>query len=224
MIKLPTKGMLVENVAACNLSCLSCDRGSIRRAQGNAMMRPALMQPVIDTLRLVQPELICFFKLGEPFLSNTVDLEIDAILEASPRSKIHCSTNGMVLRGDAKVRAALRMEMIHFSIDGINTPMVRKYQVGGDFDRSYANMKALVAARNAAGQTTPRIFWKYVVFNWNDRKETIEAARGLAREAGVDKLLLFHTDSPPWGYSWRWHLYGYGKLGPNNGIGVEVAT
>ena len=221
MVKLPSKGILIENVAACNLRCISCDRDSIRRTQGNAVIRFDL-DKVAEAVRAIQPETIYFFKIGEPFLSPTIDKEIDAVLSASPRSKIICSTNGMPMRGPAKVEAALRMHQIFVSIDGINTPMVNRYQVGGNFEQSYENMRALVEERNRRGLTIPDISWKYVVFNWNDRQATINRAIELAREAGVDSLTLTHSISPPWGWSWRWHLNGYGKLGQRNGADVRV--
>lgn len=216
MHKLPSKGILIENVAACNLSCLSCDRNSIRRVQGNAMLRSNLSKAV-DVVRLLKPEIIYWFKIGEPFLSPAINVEVDAVLSASPDSKIICSTNGVPMYGKAKFDAALRMSEIFVSLDGINTPMVRRYQVGGNFELSYANMAALVKARNDRWQTTPRIHWKYVVFNWNDKPETIMRALSMAAQAGVDSLTLVRTVSPPWGISWRWAAYGYGKLGERNG-------
>ena len=221
MVKLPSKGILIENVAACNLACLSCDRDSIRRVQGGAMIHRNLGK-VVDVVKLLQPEIIYWFKIGEPFLSPQIDVEIDAVLQASPRSQIICSTNGIPLRGENKINAALRMHEIFISLDGINTPMVRRSQVGGDFDRAYANMSALVRERDARGQSTPTIHWKYVVFRWNDKPATIMRALALASQAGVDSLTLVRTISPPWGVSWRWALHGYGKLGERNGADCMI--
>lgn len=222
MHKLP-QGLMIENVAACNLSCLSCHRGSIRRVQGNAVIRSDI-QRVVDAVRAIQPKVIHWFKLGEPFLSPMIDLEVSSVLEASPHSQITCSTNGIPLSGEAKINAALRMHEIFVSLHGITTPMVRRYMVGGDFDRAFANMAALVKERNRRGQALPKVHWKYVVFNWNDQPQTIMRALTLAAQAGVDTLTLVRTTTPPWGISWRWVWYGYGKLGERNGCDVMIKT
>jgi MoaA/NifB/PqqE/SkfB family radical SAM enzyme len=222
VVKLP-RAILLENVSYCNLACLSCDRNSIRRTQGNATIRPQL-DKVVEAVRLLQPETIYYFKLGEPFLSPSIQEEVKAVLSASPHSRIICSTNGVPMRGAGRVEAALMMDEIYVSLDGINTAMVNRYQVGGNFDTAYGNMKSLVAERKARGLTKPEIHWRYVVFNWNDRPATIHRAIELAREAGVDTLSLLKTHSPPWGFSWRWHWHNYDRLGQRIGPEVKIKT
>ena len=111
MVKLPTRGILIENVAHCNIACLSCDRISIKRVQGRAAIW-SNMQRVVDAVREIQPEKIYWLKLGEPFLSNTIHFEIDAVLGASPRSQVICSTNGIPMEGKNKIEAAMRMSRI----------------------------------------------------------------------------------------------------------------
>jgi len=133
---------------------------------------------------------IHYFKLGEPFLSPTISEEMKIIRRyrnyAMPA--IATSTNGLVLDLKDKIEAALLMDHIYFSIDGINQGMVEKYQRRGNFERSYHNMANLVAERNLRGQKKPVIDWKYVVFNHNDRPSYIKQAIDLVWEAQVDMI------------------------------------
>ena len=136
----------------------------------------------------------------------------------NPTLRILTSTNGMRLDTDAKREAALLADEVLFSIDGVSTPMVRKYQRGGDFDQAYENMRQLVEYRDARGLRLPRILWKYVVFRWNDRKVDIGRALELARDAGVDGLQFTFARSPWYGISWRFFLGStFRKLGERGG-------
>ena len=90
--------------------------------------------------------------------------EMEIVSRLYPSIHILTSTNGALLDSDDKREAALLFDHILFSIDGVSTEKVRRYQRGGDFDKSYENLKRLVAFRNARHCTTPRITWKYVVF------------------------------------------------------------
>lgn len=86
------------------------------------------------------------------------------------------------------------MDSVVFSIDGTNQENLARYQERGDFNRAYANMKALVAARNARRVELddsgygPYLDWKYVLFKWNDSPSEIAEAIRLAKEAGVESL------------------------------------
>jgi len=87
-------------------------------------------------------------------------------------------------------------------------------------------MKDLVAYRNRRSQTgRPEIEWKYVIFNWNDRKELIQRAVRMAEEAGVDRIGFVPTARPATGYSWRYRYGSFlrqlGRAG-SKGLGREV--
>jgi MoaA/NifB/PqqE/SkfB family radical SAM enzyme len=225
-VVLPHVGLMVENAAACNFSCTSCDRQIVREVQGGAMLQPGKMGAVVETVKTLQPEHLMWFKNGEPFLPRNVEQQVEEVLSVSPHSKIRCSTNGVLLNTDSKRRAAMMMDIVIFSLDGITTPMVRKYQRGGDFDAAYRNLADLVKFRDARGAHKPTIVWKYVLFNWNDRREYVDAAISMAKAIRVDELWILPTMSPPWGISWRYFTNGYAKLGkvvPGEAVKIQTA-
>jgi len=124
----------------------------------------------------------------------------------NPDCRIVISTNGIVLNSDAKREAALSASNILFSIAGINDAMMKKYEKHGSFEKAYANMKALVDYRNAKGLSQPILEWKYLLFNWNDKRAAIERAIEMARAAGVDIISFWPTNNPYYGFSWRYRL------------------
>jgi MoaA/NifB/PqqE/SkfB family radical SAM enzyme len=209
------KGLSVENTAACNLSCLSCCRPQILRSrQGAISLTPDDVELVARTLAGLDADYCGFYNLGEPFLSARVRQELETIRRHNPRIKILTSTNGLLINTDEKREAALLVDQVLFSIDGVTTPMVRRYQRGGDFDQAYRNLKDLVDFRDRRGLDSPRIEWKYVVFRWNDSRADIRRAIDLARQAGVDAIQFSFARTPLYGISLPF-LFSpfFGKLG-----------
>ena len=165
----------------------------------------------LDDVRRVAEEIaragirsVSYFNLGEPFASPDIRREVEIIHEKNPGVPIATSTNGLLLDSPEAREAALLFDAISFSIDGVSTRMVRRYQRGGDFARAYGNMRELVRLRDGLGRKRPRITWKYVLFNWNDRRDVIEKAVALGRAARVDGMLFRGTFSPSYGMSVRY--------------------
>jgi MoaA/NifB/PqqE/SkfB family radical SAM enzyme len=163
-----------------------------------------------------------YLNLGEPFLSPNIGPELTLLRQKNPRCRIVISTNGIVLNTDAKREAALKASHIYFSIAGVNDPMLKKYEHRADFQKAYDNMKALAAYRNARGLAVPTLEWKYLLFNWNDRAETIAQAIEMAKAAGVDTISFWPTHNPFYGYSFRYALGRLNHVGVPSWKGREV--
>ncbi|HZQ47480.1 MAG TPA: radical SAM protein, partial [Verrucomicrobiae bacterium] len=140
----------------------------------------------------------------------------------NPDCRIVISTNGIILNSDAKREAALSASHLLFSIAGINDEMLKKYEKLGSFEKAYENIKALVQFRNARGLSQPIIEWKYLLFNWNDRREYIDRAIEMAKEARVDAISFWPTNNPYYGYSWRYRLGKLNDVGEACWKGREV--
>ncbi|MDJ0869221.1 MAG: radical SAM protein [Myxococcota bacterium] len=201
-ISTPT-ALMVENTSKCNLACTSCRRDLVRDARRRPALKGDEIARVADIVRRNRIDLVHYFKLGEPFASASIRSELEILRAANPELAITLSTNGILLDSDDKREAALLLDDLVFSIDGVDTPTLRRYQVGGDFDAAYESLRRMVAFRNARGVARPAIGWRYVVFRWNDRPRAIERALALAREAGADRLELVYARTPLGGISWR---------------------
>ncbi len=193
----PTRGLMVENTVACNLKCLYCRRDSARRIRRRTTMSLDDLRKVAETLKECGLQSIAYHNLGEPFLSPRIGEELQILREYNPDLNILASTNGLLLDAAEKREAALKFDHLLFSMDGPSQDILIKYQLGGDFDRAYQNMKDLAALRDARGLKAPTIEWKYVVFRWNDQEEHIERAIQLATEAGADMISFWPGGGGP---------------------------
>lgn len=213
------QGLSVENTVRCNLRCLSCCRGKILQTRGTGhSLSPEDMEIVGQTLRRLGARYCGFYNLGEPFFCPTIGRQLEILRNLNPEMEILTSTNGLLLDSDEKRRAAMLVDDILFSIDGISTAMVRRYQRGGDFDRAYRNLAGLVRYRDARGLKRPRIQWKYVLFRWNDKPRYARRAIELARDAGADAIQFVFARTPVYGISWRFvALPFYRSLGVGDG-------
>ena len=219
---LPRRGLLLENTVRCNIDCIGCDRQSAARIRTTTQMELDKLSRMADLVHELGVESLFYLNLGEPFLSPNIGQELPLLREKNPNCRIVISTNGMVLNSAAKREAALSASHIFFSIAGVNDAMLKKYEHFGNYEKAYANMKAMVDYRNAQGLTQPLLEWKYLLFNWNDHPRTIAQAMELAKAAGVDAISFWPTHNPFYGYSFRYALGRLDHVGVKSWKGREV--
>jgi hypothetical protein len=220
--RLPYRGMLLENTVRCNIDCLGCDRGSAARVRSVAQMDMDKLSDMADLVQRLGMQQLFYLNLGEPFLSPNIGRELPLLRQKNPDCRIVISSNGIILNTDAKREAALYASHIFFSVAGIDDPMLKKYERLGSFEKAYANMKALVQYRNARGLAKPTLEWKYLLFNWNDRRSTIRRAIEMAKAAGLDMISFWPTNNPFYGWSFRYRLGGLRGIGVRCWKGREV--
>jgi len=214
--------MLLENTVSCNIDCIGCDRGSAALIRTQKMMSIENISKMADLVHELGLQQLFYLNLGEPFLSPRIGLELPLLRAKNPDCRIVISTNGIILNTDAKREAALSASHILFSIAGIDDEMLKKYEKLGSFEKAYENMKALVEYRNARGLSLPILEWKYLLFNWNDRRRAIDRAIEMAKAAGVDAISFWPTNNPYYGFSWRYRLGHLNEVGIACWKGREV--
>lgn len=220
---LPRDGIMIENTVNCNLKCLACPRSVILSMRKKTNLNLGDIKKISLLIKEHQIKFINFFKLGDPFLSPTIYEELKIIRDENPTVQIETSTNGQVLDTDTKREAALMFDCILFSIDGNNTRVLRKYHRTGSFEKAYNNMKALVLYRDSKGVKKPVIEWRYIIFNWNDKRHMILEAIDLAKKAGVNSISFWPTKNPIYGISWRYQLGSFfANLGERTWRGKEA--
>jgi uncharacterized Fe-S cluster-containing radical SAM superfamily protein len=221
--KIPDGGIMLENTINCNLNCRACLRKKVEKKRRKKNLSLDDVKKVSLLIKKHGIRSLAFFNLGEPFLSRTIYEEVRMIREMNPSLTIIASTNGYFMDTDAKREAALLMDHVLFSIDGISNEVLAKYQRNGSFDRSFENLKKLVQYRAEKGRRSPVIEWKYVLFNWNDKPEYISQAVAMAENAGVDVLSFCPTMNPVYGISWRYYCgHFFKKVGVKSWKGREI--
>ncbi len=220
--RLPHRGMLLENTVRCNIDCIGCDRQSASRIRSTVQMDLQKLSRMADLVHDLKLEQLFYLNLGEPFLSPNIGQELPLLRQKNPDCRIVISSNAIILNNDVRREAALSASHIFFSIAGINDEMLKKYEKFGSFEKAYNNVKALVDYRNARGLTQPILEWKYLLFNWNDRRSTIKRAIEMARAAGVDAISFWPTHNPFYGISYRYAMGWLNDFGVKNWKGLEV--
>jgi len=220
--RLPYRGMLLENTVRCNIDCVGCDRqqaAGLRKTKQMEFDKLAKMADLVHDLGLQQ---LFYLNLGEPFLSPNIGKELPLLREKNPNCRIVISSNAIILNTDAKREAAMYASHLYFSVAGIDEAMLKKYEKGGNFEKAYENMKAIVAYRNERGLKRPFLEWKYLLFNWNDRHWMIERAIEMAKEARLDAISFWPTNNPFYGWSYRYRLGTLNNVGVKSWKGREV--
>jgi pyruvate-formate lyase-activating enzyme len=229
---MPRRGIMVENTAACNLQCSLCRRRELLAIRN----KPALdLHDVAKVAALINEqgiESVYYFNLGEPFLPEDIYQQVSIIRGKNPHIRIITSTNGMLLDSEEKIKAALLMDYVVISLDGVSQEMVGRYQAGSDFARVYANMKQLAARARQAGRLrdgirVPIIEWRYILFRWNDAPGHIDTAIHLARDADADLIVFAPGAARFIDRSWRYRFHPYfaalGKKGASGEIVVNLS-
>jgi len=219
----PRKGIMVENTTLCNLRCHICNREQLMGLRSGALsLSLGNVEKIALLLKEHQIESLYYFNLGEPFLPTDILEQIKIIRRYNPDIRIITSTNGQLLKGNDKIEAALMMDYIIVSLDGVTQETVSRYQIGASFENGYQNMATLVAERNKHNGKTPIIEWKYVVFRWNDQPKYIVRAIELAKKANVDAIGFYRGDVRLADRSLRWHFPYFKRIGKRIRDGIVV--
>jgi len=220
---LPSRGIMIENIASCNLTCMGCGRK--HRPLKSLKMTIGEITKIAHIINESKIKKISFLAQGEPFMSNDILNEVEIIKRINPRIEMSTSTNGMCINTDSKRNAAAKFDLVVFSIDGSSQASAEKYQKGIDFCSAYLNMKNMVKFRTKHNLKKPIIIWKYIVFNWNDKPAHINKAIEMAKDANVDIIQFVYTFTPIYSISWRflWSRYWRG-IAPIDGLDSRRRT
>ena len=178
------KIIMFENTSICNLRCRGCFNAYI----DNSIASIDDVNNLSEKMREEGIKKVNLFKYGETFSDKELKTKVQIIREKNPDIIIDVSTNGMLLDREYAFESALMMNLITFSLDGVDDETLSEFQTGAVFSQIYQNMKNLVTERNRRGLKSPAVRWKYVLFNHNQSDEYINKAFRLADEAGVDYL------------------------------------
>jgi hypothetical protein len=202
---LPTR-LYIECTAACNISCFEAccaPETGITRTRQAGMLDFDLFARVVDE---AAPALtrVDFFNYGEAFLHKRALEMCEYIKTRYPQIYLYTSTNGLALT-EEKARQVVHtgIDEVTFSIDGASQDVYARYRQRGNFDRTIANLRAVMDEKAGSRRDLPFVNWRYILFRWNDSDAEMGRARQLARDIGVDRLCWEITDHPESAYSRR---------------------
>jgi MoaA/NifB/PqqE/SkfB family radical SAM enzyme len=178
--------MSIEPTTACNLGCPQCPSGLKQFTRPTGKMDLANFEKVIQDNADNAGYITLYFQ-GEPYINKDFT---DMIALASQNGMYTAtSSNAHFLTPETcekTVKAGLNRMII--SIDGASQETYAKYRIHGDFQQVVDGTRNMLKAKQKLGAKKPVIIWQFIVFAHNEHEVT--AIRRLAKEIGVDKLVL----------------------------------
>jgi MoaA/NifB/PqqE/SkfB family radical SAM enzyme len=181
----------LEIVSYCNIRCPLCSNA---KQSGKEYYQHGRVMP-FETFKKIYDDikpytgLLILVGQGETFLHP----DIYKMLEYVKPTPVHIDTNANV-KLDTKRIIDSSMASLLFSVDGVDQRTYVKYRVGGDINKCFDNINAMVAAKREA-RRGPRLVWKYVVFKHNEAY--LGQAESMARAIGVDSFQVVPCQVTP---------------------------
>ncbi len=178
--------LTIEPTNLCNLHCPLCITGSgqLRRVQGR--MTIATFRRI---LQLMGDDIffLLLYHQGEPYL-NPDFLEM---VRLAKQKNIYCttSTNGHYF-DEQTIRATVQsgLDSMIVSLDGVTQQTYGHYRVNGKLEKVVKGTKRFMEIKKEMKSATPLIALQFLVMKHNEHE--IPAVRRLAKELGVDRLLI----------------------------------
>ncbi|MCB2154175.1 radical SAM protein [bacterium] len=186
----------------CNLRCPFCVAGTESLTHPRGMMSMEHFERLLEELgpTLLYLEL---YRYGEPMLNKHLPEMIEL---ASQKYKIatRISSNLSMPLKDDTIQRLVRsgLDELFIAADGTTQEVYEQYRRRGKLDVVLENVKALVAARRAAGRKTPRLVWQMLVFAHNEHQ--VPDVYRMTRELGVDDVLEIQPQIPKFDDSQKW--------------------
>jgi len=178
----------LETISYCNLKCPLCP--ATQWASSDSGRLGILPMDIIESLfedTKNTLHTLLLYNYGEPFLDKRI-LEILRLAKRIvPNAYIGICSNGTILPAhliETIVKEQL-VSRINFSIDGASQETYGKYRVGGSFEKAFNNMAVLNNYNKMHEGSQLRIYWQYILFEWNDSDQEIQRAIDLATEHGL---------------------------------------
>lgn len=179
----------IEPTNVCNLRCPLCVTGSgmMKRPQGR--MDVDQFRNFVDQVadKIIY---LTLYHQGEPYLHRQFN---DMVAYAKSKGLyVATSTNGHFFTPEMADRIVQsKLDSMIISLDGVTQATYAHYRVGGQFDTVLQGIRNLVEAKKKAGSKVPYLFLQFLVMKQNEHE--IAAVKKLARELGVDRLLIKTT-------------------------------
>ncbi len=178
--------LTIEPTNLCNLHCPLCTTGSGEMKRVAGRMSIETFKKILD---LMGDEIffLLLYHQGEPYL-NPDFLEF---VRLAKQKKIYCttSTNGHYF-SEENIHATIDsgLDSMIVSVDGVTQETYERYRVNGKLDRVLEGVRRFMEVKRQRRVKTPLIALQFLVMKHNEHE--LPAIRKLARELGVDRLLI----------------------------------
>lgn len=182
----------IEPTLACELKCPSCKRGrEVRTRSGDWDLAPAKLENLVRSCaeNAVDVGAVEYLGWGEPLDHPHARDLVSIVKRHAPDAFQELTTNANHAFSD--VLGNTPLDRLICSVDGVEQSSYEKYR------RLGSSKQALDFIRDAKrdGASGMEVWWKFVVFDFNDTDEELIHAQELAAEFGIDRIQFIITNS-----------------------------
>lgn len=177
--------VIVEPIARCNLACVMCPQPRLERPRGE--MDFAVFRRIVDEIARTSPATRLWLALmGEALLLGEKLIRFIRYAKGRGLEHVHLNTNACLMdRAMADRLIESGVDEIIVGLDAHTAPTYAAIRVGGDFDRTVANVEYLLERIRAGRLRRPAVVMQFIVMDRNAHEVEPFRARWLARGATV---------------------------------------
>ncbi len=177
----------IESTNICNAKCVFCPRDEMERRQG--IMDMALYRRIVDECAELGIAHLRMHNYGEPFVDRGL---VEKVRYAKERG---IPQVGMISNGSLLTEKAARgmieagLDAINISVDASGKETFERTRVGLKYDKVIGNVERLLALRQEAGTSRPKLILSFVrQDNSEDERAFIEHWRNRADKIHITDL------------------------------------
>lgn len=178
--------LTIEPTNLCNLRCPLCTTGNGEMERPGGRMTLNTFRNILDKMGKDIFFLLLYHQ-GEPYLNK----DFLKFVKLAKQQNIYCTTssNGHYF-SEESIRATIDsgLDSMIVSIDGVTQETYARYRVQGSLEKVIRGSKLFMKIKKELKSKTPLIAWQFLVMKHNEHE--IPAIKKLAKEAGVDRLLI----------------------------------
>lgn len=161
----------IELTNLCNLRCISCPYGQMKRLKGN--MDYELFKKIVNEIKNYKVNNVWLHLFGDPLLHPEISKFIEYIKKNTSINDVGFSTNCVLLNKEVSLKIINSgLDKIRMCLDGISKDTYEKIRIHSDFDKVVSNITDFLKLRNEIGKETPRV--ELQIIYMKNTKEEIE--------------------------------------------------
>lgn len=176
------KILVVETSSYCNLKCILCPQGSLKREKG--IMDMEIFKKIVDEVSFESPSTSLWVALmGEPLMYSDKLIKMIRYAKIKGVEEVNLNTNGLLLNSTiSQGLIEARLDKILISIDGFKPSTYESIRVGGNYDVLMRSIGYLLEMNNVYGNPL-EIIAQFIVMEENESE--VEAFKKFWLEQGV---------------------------------------
>lgn len=179
------KVVLIDNCNACNLRCSMCDHVNIKKFRPIQLMEIGLYRKIIDEIAAENPSArVWQIFFGDPFMCHDIAKRI-AYAKQKGLTDVVLNSNGVKMNAErARAVIAAGLDAMYVGIDAACAQTYDKIRVGGDFEKTVANVITYNQLLRDIGRPDQQLFVQFVVSEENEGE--VEAFTEFWNRQGVN--------------------------------------